>query len=193
MSTLLAPGFADPVLDAQGSFRALLDAMARPGRIATLPALPEAPEGLEPAAACVALALCDVDTPVWLDDAARGAAAWLRFHCGCRIFHDAAAASFVFAMRAAPAMAALDAGDNQYPDRSATLVLSVTSFGMGVALRLSGPGIDGAVIVEVAGLPESFIADRAANRQKFPRGVDCVLVSGCQALCLPRTTIVEAA
>jgi alpha-D-ribose 1-methylphosphonate 5-triphosphate synthase subunit PhnH len=191
MSALLSPGFADPVLDAQAAFRALLDAMARPGRIATLPELPEAPLGLQPAAACVALALCDGDTPVWLDDAARAAAAWLRFHCGCRIVDEPGAASFVFAMRTPPAMGALDAGDDQYPDRSATLVLTVGGFGIGPALRLEGPGIDGTCTVQVAGLPEQFLAERAANRQKFPRGVDCILVAGRQTLCLPRTTRVE--
>lgn len=191
MTAVLAPGFADPVLDAQAAFRALLDAMARPGRIATLPALPEAPAGMEPAAACVALALCDVDTPVWLDDAAQEAAGWLRFHCGCRILHDTAAASFVFAMRTAPAMHTLDAGDDQYPDRSATLVLAVGGFDAGVEVRLSGPGIDGTCTVRVDGLPDHFVAERVANRRKFPRGVDCILVAGRQVLCLPRTTVVE--
>lgn len=193
MSALLAPGFADPVLHAQAAFRALLDAMARPGRMATLPSLPEAPGGLEPAAACVALALCDADTPVWLDDAAHEAAGWLRFHCGCRILHDAGAASFIFAMRTAPALHTLDAGDDQYPDRSATLVLAVRGFEAGAMLRLSGPGIAGACDVPVDGLPEHFLAERAANHRKFPRGVDCILVAGSLALCLPRTTLVEAA
>lgn len=193
MSTLLAPGFADPVLDAQAAFRALLDAMARPGRITSLPEFPEPPAGLAPAAAAVALALCDGDTPVWLDQAAQPAAAWLRFHAGCRIVADPAEAAFVFAMREAPAMATLDAGLDQYPDRAATLVLAVAGFGTGAALRLAGPGIPGATSVQVAGLPEKFLAERAANHAQFPRGVDCILVAGQHALCLPRTTKLETA
>jgi alpha-D-ribose 1-methylphosphonate 5-triphosphate synthase subunit PhnH len=189
----LSPGFADPVLDAQAAFRALLDAMARPGRVATLPAFPEPPAGLAPAAAAVALALCDADTPVWLDEAAAPAAAWLRFHGGCRIVPDAALAAFVFAMRHAPAMATLDAGQDPYPDRAATLVLAVAGFGTGSALRLSGPGIPGTASVRVEGLAEDFLAERAANHAKFPRGVDCILVAGQQAMCLPRTTRLEIA
>jgi alpha-D-ribose 1-methylphosphonate 5-triphosphate synthase subunit PhnH len=190
---VLVPGFADPVLDAQAAFRALLDAMAHPGRVATMPGFPEPPAGLAQAAAAVALALCDGDTKVWLDGAAQPAAAWLRFHCGCRVLPEASAAAFVFAMRHAPAMATLEAGQDQYPDRAATLVLGVDGFGTGAALRLAGPGIPGATSVQVAGLPEEFLAERAANHAQFPRGVDCILVAGDQALCLPRTTRLERA
>jgi len=194
--TALTAGFADPVRDAQAAFRALLDAMARPGTIATLPMPAEPPPApLGPAGAAVALGLCDADTPVWLDArlAAGGVPAWLRFHCGCPIVAEAGAAAFAFADDAPPALDVLDAGSDLYPDHSATLVLHVASVSAGAPLRLSGPGIKDAAQVRVAGLPMDFLAQRAANRNRYPRGVDCILVAGSQALCLPRSTVVEAA
>jgi alpha-D-ribose 1-methylphosphonate 5-triphosphate synthase subunit PhnH len=192
----LTAGFADPVREAQAAFRAVLDAMARPGTIACLPAPAEpAPAPLAPAAAALALTLCDADTPVWLDAdlAASDVPAWLKFHCGCRIVGDAGAAGFVFAAGRPPAMAALDAGSDLYPDRSATLVVQVGGFGSGERLRLSGPGIRDVAGVTVAGLPPGFAAQRAANLRAYPRGVDCILVAGARVLCLPRSTVVEAA
>lgn len=196
MSAALTAGFEHPVHDAQRAFRAVLDAMARPGTLAALPALAEPPPApLAPAAAALALALCDADTPVWLDAtlAAGDAAPWLRFHCGCRIVDAPGEAAFAFAATASmPPMTAFDAGSDLYPDTAASLVLQVAGFEAGLALRLSGPGILGSATVRIAGLPGAFQAERTANRALYPRGVDCVLVAGHQALCLPRSTIVEA-
>lgn len=207
----MTAGFADPVRDAQAAFRALLDAMARPGTVATLPEPAEPPPApLAAAAATVALALCDADTPIWLDAglAAGGVPAWLRFHCGAAIVAEAGAAAFVFAGAAPPEMAppdmahpdmappdmaSLDQGSDLFPDRSATLVIGIAALGTGALLRLSGPGIEGAASVRLDGLPQGFVGQRAANRRRYPRGVDCILVSGNQVLCLPRSTIVEAA
>ena len=191
----LTAGFAAPVRDAQATFRALLDAMARPGTIANLPTPAEPPPApLCPAGAAAALALCDVDTPVWLEGglAKGGVPAWLRFHCGCPIVPEAASAAFAFGEDAAPDMQALDEGSDLYPDRSTTLVLHVASLSAGALLRLTGPGIEEATQIRVAGLCADFVAQRAENRKKYPRGVDCILVAGKQALCLPRSTIVEA-
>lgn len=191
----LSPGFAAPVRDAQAAFRALLEAMARPGTIVT-PGSPPSPP-LPPAMAALALTLLDADTPVWLDgvETQADALAWLRFHCGCRIVSDAAEAAFVLVTEAArmPPHAGLDAGSDEYPDRAATLVLAVDALGRGETLRLSGPGIDGTATLRVAGLPGRFLPEREANRRLFPRGVDCVLVAGDSLAALPRGTAILAA
>ena len=63
----IAPGFADPVFDSQATFRAALDALARPGRVAALPPVLTPPAPLNPATAALCLTLADLDTPLWLD------------------------------------------------------------------------------------------------------------------------------
>jgi alpha-D-ribose 1-methylphosphonate 5-triphosphate synthase subunit PhnH len=191
----LSPGFADPVRDAQACFRALLEATARPGTLARL-TCPAPPPPLPEAMAAAALTLIDADTPVWLDAVAASpsACAWLRFHCGCRIVAEPENAAF--ALVAGPAhldtLARLPAGTDEYPDRGATAIIAVTGFGAGEALRLSGPGIAGHAVLAVDGLPEGFIAARAANHALFPRGIDHVLVVGAAAVSLPRSTRITA-
>jgi len=188
--TGLGAGFASPVRDAQAAFRCLLDAMARPGSIVVprAPAAPPAP--LPPAMAAVALTLLDADTPLWLDDGADAARAWLRFHCGCRLVADPGEAAFVFVTDGGrmPEHARLRAGSDEYPDTSATLVVAVEALGSGEPLTLAGPGIDGAAELRVAGLPDRFVAERATNHGLFPRGVDAMLVAGVRLAALPRST-----
>ena len=96
---MLTAGFADPVFAAQATFRAVLDAMARPGSIQRIDTALTPPPPLARGAAAVALTLADHDTPVWLgaDLAAHpGIAEWLRFHCGCEIVAEPALAAFAF-------------------------------------------------------------------------------------------------
>ena len=89
MSAMLEAGFADPVRDAQRCFRAVLDAMARPGRIAHVSGVTP-PSPLDVATAAVALTLVDHETKLWLDPAAGAAREWLRFHCGAPLTDDLA-------------------------------------------------------------------------------------------------------
>lgn len=188
----LAPGFADPVLDSQKSFRAVLAAMAEPGRrIALSPDLAP-PRPLRPATAAVALALIDYDTPVWLCPAVAGAADWLRFHTGCPVVAEPSAAAFGIATGDWPALDALPAGTDAFPDRSATLIAQVERLG-GDGLRLSGPGIAGAARFGFAPMPAGFLAAWRANARLFPRGVDLILTDGDGLAALPRTCAVAAA
>jgi len=182
----LTPGFADPVLDAQAAFRAVLEAMSRPGRVRNAGAGLSPPAPLMPAAAAVLLALADSGTPLF-HDAGEAAASWLRFHAGAPEVAGPAQATFVLATGMPPAIAALGAGTEEEPERGATLLVQVAGLEEGAGWRLSGPGIEREQRLLVQGLPTGFVAQWATNRALFPRGVDLILCAGERIVALPRT------
>lgn len=180
------PGFADPVLDAQACFRAVLEAMSRPGRIQALVPPPELPPGLSPAAAAVLLTLVDAATPLRLA-AGPEAERWVRFHCGCPLVLDGAA----FVLDPATDLLALEAGTEEEPERGATLVLEVAALDAGSGWRLTGPGIATEHRLRVEGAPPGFVAAWARSRARFPRGVDVILCAGTRIAALPRSVRIE--
>lgn len=188
-------GFADPVFDSQRVFRGVLDAMSEPGRVITLGASPLAPGPLHPATVAIALALIDFETPVWLDAAAATTEvmAHLRFHCGCPIVDGPARARFAIIADAAamPELGAFDGGTDEYPDRSATLIVQADRLKAGTGHRLTGPGIATEARLDAQGLPERLWEALRANHGRFPRGVDMLLTAGASLAALPRTTWVE--
>jgi alpha-D-ribose 1-methylphosphonate 5-triphosphate synthase subunit PhnH len=183
--------FADPVHASQGTFRAVMEAFARPGWVVSIPAIVWAPP-LHPAAAAIALTLLDYETPVWLDRtlaSAPGLTDWFRFHSGAPITADALRAAFAFVadVAQAPPLDAFSLGTMEYPDRSTTLVLQVESFSAGERFTLSGPGIAGTQNFTVDPLPRDFRAQLTANRERSPRGVDVILVTDDAIAALPRS------
>lgn len=188
--------FAEPVFAAQGAFRAVMDALARPGRIVPLVASTRPPLPLSPAAGALALTLCDHDTPVWLDpplaDAA-GPAAWLGFHAGVPLVASPADAHFAFVATPLEFLALENfcQGSQDYPDRSATVVLQVEALEGGQPLRLAGPGVDGVARIAPAPLPRHFVEQWRQNRARFPRGVDVILAGHDAVVGLPRTVSIE--
>jgi alpha-D-ribose 1-methylphosphonate 5-triphosphate synthase subunit PhnH len=190
----LKAGFDDSVHDSQRVFRALLDAMARPGRIALPPAPPEIPAALHPATAAICLALLDFETPLWLagPDIAE-TRAWLAFHAGCPFAATPDQAAFALVMDAAvlPALGDFALGSDEMPERSTTLLLQVDHLVAGQGKRLSGPGIDGIAHLAVEGVTEAFWTERAAVCELFPRGLDMIFTAGPALAALPRTTQVE--
>ena len=188
----LLPGFADAVLGGQAVFRAVLDALSRPGRPVACPEPLPAPAPLGSAMAAVALTLVDFDTPVWLDPALSIPAvqSFLRFHTGAPLVADPAAAGFLFVTDAAslPRLGRLALGDDRYPDRSATVVVEVPALDGPSAGQFTGPGIAAAEPAGIAGLPSWFREDWAANGAAYPLGVDLLFTCGDRMLGLPRTT-----
>ena len=186
-------GFSDPVADAQQTFRLALQAMAAPGRVHTLAPSCEVPSGFGAALSALLLSLADTDTPVWLPpDTSAQALTFLRFHCASPMVDLPLAARFVAvpAGATAPALTDLDAGQPDYPDRSATLMLEVSSLEQGQAVTLRGPGIRDTQVLR-ATLPDGFWREWRRNHARFPLGVDVFLTCGAQFCALPRTTLVE--
>lgn len=187
--TRLTPGFADPVLDAQASFRAILEAMSRPGRIQRMDARITPPTPLCSAAGAALLSLADADTPLWLD-AGDTVGEWLRFHCGAPITPDIGAARFVVACGAAPSLDSLDIGTDEDPQLGATLILQVAGLVAGDGWRLTGPGIQYEHRLRVLGAPADFVAAWARNQALFPRGIDVLLCVGDRIAALPRSVMI---
>jgi alpha-D-ribose 1-methylphosphonate 5-triphosphate synthase subunit PhnH len=190
--TVLAAGFADPVMVAQSTFRAVLAATARPGTVSPIAAELTPPEPFSRAAAAIALSLCDQDTPVWLDARLRATEAipqWLRFHCGAKIVDEPSAAAFAFAGDggALPDFACFNLGSVDYPDRSTTVVIQVESLQSGPPLVLAGPGIRSQQTLRATPLPPGIAARLTNNRALFPRGVDLLLASADAIAALPRS------
>ena len=183
------PGFADPVLDAQACFRALLDAMARPGSIHRAGAALIAPAPLCPAAAAVLLALVDGESSVFIDPAFAEAADWVRFHCGVAPTADQTTAAFVLAS-SLPDLASLACGSDEGPEDAATVILQVSAFGEGPSFTLAGPGLQCPTDLRVTGLPADFAARWADNHRLFPRGIDLILCAGDRLVALPRSVTI---
>lgn len=192
----LAPGFENPVHDAQRCFRAIMDAMARPGSLQSYdPASLAPPAPLTPVAAAVALTLLDYDTPVWLDvplARSEAAKAFLRFHTGAPIVSEPVEASFALVSDPAQltGLGKFNQGSSEYPDRSATLILmgqTLSSFG---PVSLSGPGIETRTAFSARPVSPAFWEQVKDNNAQFPRGVDLVFAGHAEIAALPRSTTV---
>ena len=182
----LIGGFTDAPVQASHAFRAVLNALSRPGQIETLHGA-SAPAPLSPAAATLAMTLFDGTTPVHLAGAHDTPALreWITFHTGAPLV-DAGAASFAIGTWAAlHPIQRFAIGLPDYPDRAATLIVEMPALADKGA-RLTGPGIETEAFLSV---PET--AAFQTNRALFPLGFDCFFTAGDQVAGLPRSTIVE--
>ena len=180
---VLEGGFADPAIQSAMAFRAVMEAMARPGSLQEVSgAMPPAP--LSPAAGAAILVLCDPDTPVHLAGTADCAdvRAWIAFHTGAPLVSSADADFAIGTWSDLGDLSAYRIGTPEYPDRSATLIVEMQELtAEGVDLR--GPGIRATAALS---LPEK--AAFQANRKQFPLGLDFIFTCGDALAALPRST-----
>ena len=199
--SMISPAFQDAVHDSQQCFRLLLKAMSEPGTVVTLNRC-EGFGSMTSAAAQTLLSMADNATPIWLSEtlnADHAVTENIKFHVGAPIVEQPQLAGF--AVISAQDLLTIDwselkfnLGNEEYPDTSTTVVIEVDNFNSGIDMSLSGPGIQSEQIVSFNGLPEGFVSYLKERQSlvKFPLGVDFIFVANQQALCLPRTTKVEA-
>jgi alpha-D-ribose 1-methylphosphonate 5-triphosphate synthase subunit PhnH len=78
------------------------------------------------------------------------------------------------------------------PEKSATLLVLVDSLiGGDMTLHLSGPGVEEKTQCSIAGLDIEWLTRRAGWVSAFPLGADLLLVDDTAVIALPRTTKVE--
>jgi alpha-D-ribose 1-methylphosphonate 5-triphosphate synthase subunit PhnH len=180
-------------IENQTAFRALMDCMARPGRIKTLGRV-DAPSPLMVGSAVILRSLADYETPVWCDAmlAEPAITAWTRFQTGAPIVTEPQRAAFALFGNAAdlPDFGDFSPGSEDYPDQSTTLIIQVERFS-GAKFSLAGPGIRTEWALAAEPLAEDFAERWAANRTLFPRGIDAFLVADDRVVALPRTVTVQ--
>lgn len=183
----------DSVHVAQRTFRALLWALAHPGRVTALDeCFVEAPAEMGPALAAGASALFDREVAVWTaPHGAAGVRAWLAAKTGCRLVSAPAEADFAVLLDARDALP-LDrwnAGTPEDPERSASLLVRVHALSGGPPILLSGPGIENAVTIEPDGLSSRFWSEWAGIVAGYPLGIDCFFFDARGVMGLPRTAL----
>ncbi|TVQ21590.1 MAG: phosphonate C-P lyase system protein PhnH [Leptolyngbya sp. DLM2.Bin15] len=188
MLTTQLPGFKDPVHGAQQTFRALLDALARPGILQTTASLTP-PEGLKPSCAAACLTLLDLETTVWLQPGiSESVRSWLLFHTGCRFTTEPQTADFAVIndVETMPRLDEFNWGTAEYPEASTSLLIQLPALqGTGSAV-LQGPGILDTITIP-APLHTDFWRQWQEMTANYPLGLDAWCFAEQQVLGLPRT------
>ena len=192
----------DETFHAQAHYRGLLDAMARPGKINVLPAVPlHLPGKLSFGSAYIAHTLLDGNVSFGLIGFERDAGTYLSGETGAREV-EPEKADFLFAPgdMATLALRVAKLGTLLDPESSATLICSLDGLwqeprGDGLKLRLRGPGIESETVIFVKGVARELFEDRVKRNAEYPLGVDIVFTydsdgTDSHIVCLPRTTSV---
>jgi alpha-D-ribose 1-methylphosphonate 5-triphosphate synthase subunit PhnH len=185
----------------QSHFRALLNAMARPGTICELTDTEiDHPAALDAAAVAVALALLDADVTYSCSHLGEDADRFIARRTSAKSV-PAVDANFIFVDAASPTAIArienADSGSALEPEASATIIaavhdLSQTAHAGTKAIRLTGPGIESESVVYVSGPVEAFVNAVAAKNATFPFGVDVLMTCApagrpARVVAIPRT------
>ncbi len=197
----------DDIFDSQAVFRALLDALSRPGAIVQLPSrdYPGAPQGFCRPALSVLKTLCDHRVSFAVGSGMRTAELVRYLEINLATRHDTAGEAdyALFDGRIYDDdFRRLKRGTPELPEASATALLCVEWLAEGriessqpsFRMELAGPGIEARAVLCASGLDSRYASARAETNRFFPVGIDLFLVDAAGRVAgIPRGTTLEAA
>lgn len=194
MAITQLPGFQNPVHQAQRTFRALLDALSRPGVIYPIDVKIKTPPQINSAYGAACLTLLDLETQVWLQPGMNEEVRnWLLFHTNCSFVVEPSMADFalIYDVAAMPELSCFKWGTPEVPENSTTLLIPVESWEQGQPVELIGAGILGKRQISPKLAYEHFWNCWIANQQTYPSGVDMFFFTQNAVMGLPRTVKVK--
>ncbi len=184
----------DKVFDTQRIYRLVLDSMARPGKLNSLPVLSiNPPSRLNQFAAEVLLTLLDSETGLCLLPDDQAMIDYLIVNTGA-VSCPLPAADFIVVMGTAarPELSDVCRGTLLSPEQGATLIIMVDSLaaaGKRIKVTLQGPGIKGESALHISGLHSDILETITGLNQEYPLGVDVVYVDHAGTIaCVPRSS-----
>ena len=179
---MVAPHYTDSEALTHDTFIALMNALAFPGRVFTLPTA-----STDESFRAIADTLLDIETSYYTPDAE-----WMPYleRSGSHVqTPDQAAYWFVPNRLDLDLVAQASVGTLLNPQDASTLILGC-QLSAGQTIVWRGPGIQSTIAVQLAGIPEQFWKLRQ-QMIHYPMGWDAFFVEGNRVIGLPRTTLVQ--
>jgi alpha-D-ribose 1-methylphosphonate 5-triphosphate synthase subunit PhnH len=195
----------DEVFDSQAAFRALLDALSRPGSVCRLPdcSYAGAPRGFCTPALSILKTLCDHRVSFSVGADSRDSE-WVRYLEAnlATPFKGVEEADYVLfdGTRFDEDFSRLKRGSAEFPETSATAVLCVSRLAEGAGeadakpcrLVLTGPGVRERTSLTLTGLDHRYTEERGRANRFPPMGIDLFLVDPEGRVAgIPRSSAVE--
>ncbi len=191
---MISKGFSNEVFDSQKVFRKLMLSMAYPGTISTTAIDLPCPDRLFRATGALLLTLLDFETPLWADlDPDSQEIRWLHFHTGAELTTEITRAGFTLFTDCEQLLdpGRLNPGTVESPDISTTLIIQTHGVTPGRRLRVTGPGIEAEIFIQIDGIQETFWEKRSIVNQAYPAGIDMIFVHEDRFAAFPRTSEIE--
>jgi alpha-D-ribose 1-methylphosphonate 5-triphosphate synthase subunit PhnH len=185
----LMPGFDDPELGSQQTFRAIVKALDNPGHLVQIRSKLSAPGDLNPASAAIFLTLSHDKTTFWADlNWTFPLIEWFQYQCGCNIVTEPCMADLALITNpiAMPPLDYFRIGDDDNPDNCTTLIVQVGDLSTTATMNPIETVVNKMTTRSFLEVSPNFWDHWYFQSRRFPLGVDIFLTCNDMLAAMPR-------